>query len=341
MLDSTALRKLEEKNKQFLVEKIIHGIEFENFYRANPEQKPEMIDTIESNYTVARRVYQHLYLDVAELLYEYIQSIDPYEQQDIEEDIKINGWGAVENIKTIKDATRLLNIFQDFYTATGRLPTFNELLIVPDGDAQPEEKINMKQLYDLFKNTGSHGLVSLPFLGLLFYFFESEKDLVLVKEATTELYKNLSYKTLRGGRQLEFQAASDLIGELSFAIKSFTVQNHKQREIESEDLAKKINDDRIFIPKINDPLDEVMEILDDPNVKHKKSTFPYVEPTVQLPDEIEHTQKLIDNDYADLLSKINEPNDVLTEQKKQRDIENLVDDVVKKPIQLLVGRRYF
>ena len=234
-----------------------------------------------------------------------------------------------------------MNIFQDFYTATGRLPTFNELLIVPDGDAQPEEKINMKQLYDLFKNTGSHGLVSLPFLGLLFYFFESEKDLVLVKEATTELYKNLSYKTLRGGRQLEFQAASDLIGELSFAIKSFTVQNHKQREIESEDLAKKINDDRIFIPKINDPLDEVMEILDDPNVEHKKSTFPYVEPTVQLPDEIEHTQKLIDNDYADLLSKINEPNDVLTEQKKQRDIENLVDDVVKKPIQLLVGRRYF
>ena len=163
MLDSTALRKLAEKNKQYLVEKIIHGVEFENFYRANPEQKPEMIDTIESNYVVARRVYQHLYLDVAELFYEYIQSIDPCKQQDIEEDIKINGWGAVENTKTIKDATRLLNIFQDFYTATGRLSTFNELLIVPDGDAQPEEKINMKQLYDLFKNTGSHGLVSLSF----------------------------------------------------------------------------------------------------------------------------------------------------------------------------------
>ena len=41
---------------------------------------------------------------------------------------------------------RLLNIFQDFYNATGRLPTFNELLIVPNGDAQPGEKVNMKQL---------------------------------------------------------------------------------------------------------------------------------------------------------------------------------------------------
>ena len=137
-----------------------------------------MISTIESNYKVVRRVYQHLYFDVAELFYVYIHSIDSYEQQDIEEDMKMNGWGAVENIKSIKDSMRLLNIFQDFYTTTGRLPTFNELLIVPDGDAQPEEKINMKQLYDLFKNTGSHGVVSLPFLGLLFYFFESEKDLV-------------------------------------------------------------------------------------------------------------------------------------------------------------------
>lgn len=32
--------------------------------------------------------------------------------------------------------------------------------------------------------------------------------------------------------------------------------------------------------------------------------FPYVEPTVQLPDKIETTQKAIDDDYADLLNKI-------------------------------------
>ena len=67
-------------------------------------------------------------------------------------------------------------------------------------------------------------------------------------------------------RQLEFQAVSDLIGQLSFAIKLFTVENLKQKEIENESLAKKINDDRIFTPKINNPLDNVMEILEDPNV---------------------------------------------------------------------------
>ena len=65
MLDSVALKKLEDKNKQFLVEKINHGVQFENFYQANPEQKPELIKTIESNYKVARRVYQHIYFDIA------------------------------------------------------------------------------------------------------------------------------------------------------------------------------------------------------------------------------------------------------------------------------------
>ena len=83
-------------------------------YDTHPEEKPEIMETLESNYKVARRVYQQLYYDIAELFYEYIQSIDLYEQQDMEKDLKINGWGAVENIRTIKNSMRLVNIFQDF-----------------------------------------------------------------------------------------------------------------------------------------------------------------------------------------------------------------------------------
>ena len=112
---------------------------------------------------------------------------------------------------------------------------------MPDADAQPgENKINMKQRYDLFKNTNSHRLASLPFLGLLLHFFESEQDLMFIKNATTELYKNLSYMILSGGRTPEFDAVSDFIGQLSFVIKANTVRNLKQREIENGLLAKKI-----------------------------------------------------------------------------------------------------
>ena len=182
MLDSKALEKLENKNKQFMIEKIIQGVEFENAYQSNPEKNPEMIRTIESNYRVARRVYQQLFLDIAELFHEYIESIDFYEQQDIEEDMKTNGWGTVENIRTVKDFVKLLDLFQDFYKATRRLPTFNELLVVPDSDAQPEEKINLKQLYNMFKNTNSHSIVSLPFLGLFFTIFMMKKVCILSKK---------------------------------------------------------------------------------------------------------------------------------------------------------------
>ena len=43
------------------------------------------METIESNYRVARRVYQHLHYDIAEPFFEYVQSMSTVEQQYIEE----------------------------------------------------------------------------------------------------------------------------------------------------------------------------------------------------------------------------------------------------------------
>ena len=39
MLDTVRMKKIEEKNKQFLIEKIIHGVEFEDLYKTKPEKK--------------------------------------------------------------------------------------------------------------------------------------------------------------------------------------------------------------------------------------------------------------------------------------------------------------
>ena len=63
--------------------------------------------------------------------------------------------------------------------------------------------------------------------------------MILVKNATTELYTNLSYLTLNGGRQLYFKAVSDLVAQLPFSIKSYTTLIQKQAQIENEKLAKK------------------------------------------------------------------------------------------------------
>ena len=85
-----------------------------------------------------------------------------------------------KKITEVEDAQELMKIFQDFYTMIGRLP-LSKSISVPEGDAPPDEKVNMRQLYDLYKNTKSHGIVFLPFLGLLQYYLE-ENDQSLIKK---------------------------------------------------------------------------------------------------------------------------------------------------------------
>ena len=49
------------------------------------------------------------------------------------------------------------------------------------------------------------------------------------------------------------------------------------------------------------------------------------------PDEIENYEKRIKDDYTDLMTKINKVNDVATEQKKQKEMEDVVS-VITDPI---------
>ena len=52
MLDTVGLKKIEEKNKQFLLEKIIHGIEFENIYATDSGKKKKQELCIQSRETI-------------------------------------------------------------------------------------------------------------------------------------------------------------------------------------------------------------------------------------------------------------------------------------------------
>ena len=159
------------------------------------EKKPEIIETIESNYRIARRVYQQLYIDISVLFAVFLRSMDSFEIHDMDNVIKANEW-AIKKITDVNDAEDFMTIFQTFYQITGRLPLSNGLLIIPDGDAPPgEDRVNMKNLYELFRHTNSHGLVSLPFLGLIQYYLE-KSDHSLIKSTLTELYSNLPYITL-------------------------------------------------------------------------------------------------------------------------------------------------
>ena len=92
MLDPVGLQNVEEKSKQFLIEKIIHWVESGNPYLIVLEKKPEITETIESNYRIAKRVYQQLYIDISALFADFIGSMNSFEIPDMDNDIKANGW---------------------------------------------------------------------------------------------------------------------------------------------------------------------------------------------------------------------------------------------------------
>ena len=132
----------------------------------------------------------------------------------------------------------LLSTFQLFYLNNGRMSLTNELLIVSDSEVPEEEReINLKELYEMIRYTKSHGLVSIQFLGVFGIFFDAGvKEL---KNAITELYKNLLYDTLSGTNNFNFHAISNFISRLSFSIKKSTLANIDRKEI--EDAKKKKN----------------------------------------------------------------------------------------------------
>ena len=121
-----------------MVEKIIHSTEFSNLYENRTEKEPETIETVESNYKISRRVYQALFIDIADSFIEYIHSLDINEIQELDDDLKALGW-RVKSLLVVENVYDLVTVFQNFYYLNGRFPLTNGLLIVPDGEV-PEGK---------------------------------------------------------------------------------------------------------------------------------------------------------------------------------------------------------
>ena len=128
---------------------------------------------------------------------------------------------------------------------------------------------------------------------------------------------------MSGNGDFRFDDISKLSARLSFLLKHATLGNKHLQEIEDQNLLNKINEDKIFEPKIGDPLNEIFEIIDDPEIEHKKSMFPYNAPTLETADEIERKQQLTGEDFIDLQTKFYQVNDVATEQKKRKEIRRL------------------
>ena len=138
----------------------------------------------------------------------------------------------------------------------------------------------------------------------------------------------LSYIALSSARDFDFTVLSDLTAKISYLLKSITSSNLYEREQSNIKNAYNINKGGPFVPKTEDPLEKVIDILDYENEEHKKMTHPYVPPQVQTADETETETRQVDNEFAKLKADYNQINDAVTEQKKQEKITALVDDVI-------------
>ena len=225
---------------------------------------------LKKNYKISRRAYQALFIVIADSFIEYIHALGINKIQELADDLKANSWG-VKSLLEVEKAYELLIVFQMFYYLNGRFPLTNSLLIIPDVEApKGKEKINLKQVHEMFKDTNSHGLVSLQFLCALGVLFGTDKS--ISKSAITELYQNLSYETLSGARDFNFQAVSDLILEVNFQIKHLTLLNRKRKEEDSESNLK-IKEEQFFFEQSDQFDKELVEDLFNP-LQHKKIEHP-------------------------------------------------------------------
>ena len=73
--DEIVLQKIEGKDKQFLIEKIIAKIENKNPYEIKTEKEPEIMLEIEKEYRICKRVYQASFYKTAETFTQYIKNL--------------------------------------------------------------------------------------------------------------------------------------------------------------------------------------------------------------------------------------------------------------------------
>ena len=215
---------------------------------------------------------------------------------------------------------------QLFYYLNERLPLTNGLLIVPDGEGPDgEEKITLKNLYEIFKDTPSHGLVSLQFLSALGIFFGL--DINTPKMPITELYRNLSFGSLSGVRDFSFDSVSDLTLGKNFKIKGLTPSNRDGQEKEDEISLEKINEDTTFV-ELLDQFEEDLIYNLFRDLEHKKIEHPYVEPQVQDAAIIETEKENTYDKFFGLQHMLNEVSDAATKQEKQNVVITLFSHIL-------------
>ena len=111
-------------------------------------------------------------------------------------------------------------LFDVFYFVNGRFPTTGVHTFIPRTDLPMEvngEELNIKKLYEKFRTTNSHALVSSQFLAALNIFFGGDPE--LSRRFLTEFYQNMTVSTLLTDGTFTFEAFTDLSTSINLPLR--------------------------------------------------------------------------------------------------------------------------
>ena len=111
-------------------------------------------------------------------------------------------------------------------------------------------------------------------------------DIQTSKDKIAKLYKNLSFKTLSGEQQVEFEKISDLSAYIHFKMKHSVLSNLENQNKDTKKNNKDVKNTYEFYKKPSDKDTFEKQIIEDiiknEPYEHKKIETPYVPPTVKM-----------------------------------------------------------
>ena len=262
-----------------------------------------MVQDMTKNYKLLRTIHHDFYTAIAENFQYYLGTLTQLDFEEIDSDIVNSGLNSLRNVES---ATELLSIFDFFYIVNGRFPTATANAFIPRADLTMEvngEELNIKKLYEKFRTTNSHALVSSHLLAALNIFFGGDPE--LSRRFLTAFYQNMTVSSLSTDNAFTFDTFTDLSTSINLLLRTQRNQNINRMKVEDDNTDLKLKtkyefDDDPLPPY---PFDMIQGSLntEPENIDEKVKQVNIAEPKLETSAEINENDdaKKTDNKWLD------------------------------------------
>ena len=185
------------------------------------------------------------------------------------------------------------------------------------------EELNIKKLYEKFRTTNSHALVSYQFLAALNIFFGGDPE--LSRRLLTEFYQNMTVSTLSTDYTFNFDAFTNLSTSINLSVRRQRNESINRIKLEDDNIDLKLktkyefDDDDLPLPY---PFDTIQDNLntEPENIDEKFKQIDIVEPKLETTTEIKQsdsTRKADKNWLDDFLAGVENTQRILQELNDQ------------------------